>query len=170
MTTTPNARPHPSRLTNSGSPRKRSAHSYRSPNRPFYQWRAKHVGAAYRIGRHLRISQSDFVAWLSLHADPHNRPKTCSAINEQVPTAPRNMGSHPALTGPQQEAGVHGPDTGTSTGKREKSKPADHPPQPAREISKSNCKKADPRQRPRSAQNRARSRELWEVYLAELQR
>ncbi|GAA5200767.1 hypothetical protein GCM10023346_43620 [Arthrobacter gyeryongensis] len=41
------------------------------PEQTFYQWRAKHVGPhAYRIGRHLRIRQSDFVAWLSLHAEP----------------------------------------------------------------------------------------------------
>jgi excisionase family DNA binding protein len=40
------------------------------PEQTFYQWRAKHVGPrAYRIGRHLRISRSDFVDWLALHAE-----------------------------------------------------------------------------------------------------
>ncbi|RAX43850.1 hypothetical protein DQ354_18495 [Arthrobacter sp. AQ5-06] len=40
------------------------------PEQTFYQWRTKHVGPpAYRIGRHLRISHSDFVAWLSQHAE-----------------------------------------------------------------------------------------------------
>ncbi len=36
------------------------------PEQTFYQWRVKHIGPrAYRIGRHLRISRSDFNAWLS---------------------------------------------------------------------------------------------------------
>lgn len=40
------------------------------PEQTFYQWRAKNVGPkAYRIGRHLRISRTDFAAWLSLHAE-----------------------------------------------------------------------------------------------------
>lgn len=40
------------------------------PEQTFYQWRAKRVGPpAYRIGRHLRISHSDFIAWLALHAE-----------------------------------------------------------------------------------------------------
>jgi excisionase family DNA binding protein len=40
------------------------------PEQTFYQRRAKHVGPrAYRIGRHLRINRSDFVAWLALHAE-----------------------------------------------------------------------------------------------------
>ncbi|OOP60475.1 hypothetical protein BMF89_16525 [Arthrobacter sp. SRS-W-1-2016] len=36
------------------------------PEQTFYQWRVKHLGPrAYRIGRHLRISRSDFNSWLS---------------------------------------------------------------------------------------------------------
>jgi excisionase family DNA binding protein len=36
------------------------------PEQTFYQWRVKHLGPrAYRIGRHLRISRSDFNLWLS---------------------------------------------------------------------------------------------------------
>ena len=32
----------------------------------FYQWRVKHLGPrAYRIGRHLRISRTDYDSWLS---------------------------------------------------------------------------------------------------------
>ena len=41
------------------------------PLQTFYQWRAKGIGPhAYRIGRHLRVSQEDFEAWLSLRSDP----------------------------------------------------------------------------------------------------
>ncbi|GAB2708185.1 helix-turn-helix domain-containing protein [Arthrobacter bambusae] len=40
------------------------------PEQTFYQWRVKHIGPrAYRIGRHLRISRSDFNSWLSSHAE-----------------------------------------------------------------------------------------------------
>lgn len=36
------------------------------PEQTFYQWRVKHLGPrAYRIGRHLRVSRSDFNLWLS---------------------------------------------------------------------------------------------------------
>jgi excisionase family DNA binding protein len=36
------------------------------PEQTFYQWRVKHLGPrAYRIGRHLRISRSDFDVWLA---------------------------------------------------------------------------------------------------------
>lgn len=35
------------------------------PEQTFYQWRVKHLGPrAYRIGRHLRISRTDFESWL----------------------------------------------------------------------------------------------------------
>lgn len=41
------------------------------PEQTFYQWRSRGVGPhAYRIGKHLRISQTDFEAWLSLRSDP----------------------------------------------------------------------------------------------------
>ncbi|MCZ9882806.1 helix-turn-helix domain-containing protein [Arthrobacter sp. B2a2-09] len=41
------------------------------PAQKFYQWRDKHVGPrAYRIGRHLRISRSDFNSWLSSRLKP----------------------------------------------------------------------------------------------------
>ncbi|MBT8160106.1 MULTISPECIES: helix-turn-helix domain-containing protein [Arthrobacter] len=40
------------------------------PEQTFYQWRVKHIGPrAYRIGRHLRISRSDFNSWLSSHLE-----------------------------------------------------------------------------------------------------
>ncbi|MDB5243420.1 MAG: hypothetical protein JWP57_4045 [Spirosoma sp.] len=36
------------------------------PEQTFYQWRAKQSGPrAHRIGRHLRISRTDYEAWLS---------------------------------------------------------------------------------------------------------
>lgn len=41
------------------------------PLQTFYQWRARGVGPhAYRIGKHLRVSQSDYETWLSLQSDP----------------------------------------------------------------------------------------------------
>lgn len=41
------------------------------PLQTFYQWRSRGVGPhAYRIGKHLRVSQADFEAWLSLRSDP----------------------------------------------------------------------------------------------------
>jgi len=41
------------------------------PLQTFYQWRSRGVGPhAYRIGKHLRVSQEDFEAWLSLRSDP----------------------------------------------------------------------------------------------------
>jgi excisionase family DNA binding protein len=41
------------------------------PLQTFYQWRSRGVGPhAYRIGKHLRVSQTDFEAWLSLRSDP----------------------------------------------------------------------------------------------------
>ncbi len=40
------------------------------PEQTFYQWRVKHGGPrAHRIGRHLRISRSDFDAWLASTED-----------------------------------------------------------------------------------------------------
>ncbi len=40
------------------------------PEQTFYQWRVKSLGPrAYRIGRHLRISRSDYEAWLSLRLE-----------------------------------------------------------------------------------------------------
>lgn len=36
------------------------------PEQTFYQWRVKNLGPrAYRIGRHLRISRTDYDSWLS---------------------------------------------------------------------------------------------------------
>jgi excisionase family DNA binding protein len=36
------------------------------PEQTFYQWRVKNLGPrAYRIGRHLRVSRTDFNAWLA---------------------------------------------------------------------------------------------------------
>ena len=41
------------------------------PVQTFYQWRARGIGPhAYKIGRHLRVSQADFEAWMTIHADP----------------------------------------------------------------------------------------------------
>ncbi|MCU6480608.1 helix-turn-helix domain-containing protein [Arthrobacter sp. A2-55] len=41
------------------------------PEQTFYQWRVKHAGPrAHRIGRHLRISRTDFNAWLATTEDP----------------------------------------------------------------------------------------------------
>lgn len=35
------------------------------PEQTFFQWRVKHLGPrAYRIGKHLRISRTDFDSWL----------------------------------------------------------------------------------------------------------
>lgn len=40
------------------------------PEQTFYQWRVKHLGPrAYRIGRHLRISRTDYESWLSSHLE-----------------------------------------------------------------------------------------------------
>ena len=40
------------------------------PEQTFYQWRVKHGGPrAHRIGRHLRISRSDFNTWLASTED-----------------------------------------------------------------------------------------------------
>ncbi|MHA7270382.1 helix-turn-helix domain-containing protein [Arthrobacter sp. HLT1-20] len=36
------------------------------PEQTFYQWRVKHLGPkAHRIGRHLRISRTDFNDWIA---------------------------------------------------------------------------------------------------------
>lgn len=41
------------------------------PLQTFYQWRSRGVGPpAYRIGKHLRVSQADYETWLSLQSDP----------------------------------------------------------------------------------------------------
>lgn len=46
-------------------------HELQIPLQTFYQWRAKGIGPhAYRIGRHLRVSRTDFDAWLALRSDP----------------------------------------------------------------------------------------------------
>ncbi|WP_368665584.1 helix-turn-helix domain-containing protein [Arthrobacter sp. GMC3] len=46
-------------------------HELQIPLQTFYQWRAKGIGPhAYRIGRHLRVSRTDFQAWLLLRSDP----------------------------------------------------------------------------------------------------
>ncbi|MCY0906593.1 helix-turn-helix domain-containing protein [Arthrobacter sp. H14-L1] len=40
------------------------------PEQTFYQWRVKHLGPkAHRIGRHLRISRTDFNKWISTTKD-----------------------------------------------------------------------------------------------------
>lgn len=40
------------------------------PEQTFYQWRVKHLGPkAHRIGRHLRISRSDFNEWIASTED-----------------------------------------------------------------------------------------------------
>lgn len=40
------------------------------PEQTFYQWRVRHLGPpAYRIGRHLRISRTDYDSWLSSRLD-----------------------------------------------------------------------------------------------------
>ena len=46
-------------------------HQLQIPLQTFYQWRSRGVGPhAYRIGKHLRVSQADFEAWLTLRSDP----------------------------------------------------------------------------------------------------
>lgn len=40
------------------------------PEQTFYQWRVKNLGPrAHRIGRHLRISRSDYETWLASRLD-----------------------------------------------------------------------------------------------------
>ena len=40
------------------------------PEQTFYQWRVKHLGPkAHRIGRHLRISRTDFNDWIASTED-----------------------------------------------------------------------------------------------------
>ncbi|WP_113718148.1 helix-turn-helix domain-containing protein [Arthrobacter dokdonensis] len=50
---------------------KEICHELQIPEQTFYQWRVKHAGPrAHRIGRHLRISLTDFNAWLATTEDP----------------------------------------------------------------------------------------------------
>jgi len=50
---------------------KEICHELQIPEQTFYQWRVKHAGPrAHRIGRHLRISRTDFNAWLATTEDP----------------------------------------------------------------------------------------------------
>ena len=49
---------------------KEICHLLQIPEQTFYQWRVKHAGPrAHRIGRHLRISRSDFNEWLASTED-----------------------------------------------------------------------------------------------------